>query len=99
MSFRRRINSNCKKCVYDPLDLGTCAQQIACCINTECDFHEIRPITTSAIPMELLDRYRLLPKDLDDRARVLVVPRKVSSGEGQNASLVSTESIPLAGDI
>lgn len=99
MSLRKRINANCKKCIYDQLDSGTCAQQIACCINTECDFHEIRPITTSAIPMEPLDHYRLSPEDLDDRARVLVVPKKISSGEGQNASLVSTKSISLAGDI
>ena len=86
MSLRQRINSNCKKCVYDQLDSRTCAQQIACCINTESDFHEIRPITTSKIPMELLDRYRLSPEDLDDRARVLVIPRKICSGESRNES-------------
>ena len=97
MSLRQRINANCKKCVYDPLDSGTCAQQIACCIDTECDFHEIRPITTSAIPVELLDHYRLSPEDLDDRARVLIVPRKKSLGETENESLAKTELKPDRG--
>jgi len=87
MSLRRAINAHCRACIYDPLDYGTCAQQIACCIVANCPLHPHRPITTKAIPLELLHSYRLSPDDLDDRARVLVDSNELSAGDAQNEPL------------
>lgn len=94
MSLRAAINAMCKSCTYDPLDQGTCAQQIACCSNRSCELYAKRPITTKAIPIELLTGYGMSPEDLDDRARVLVVPMKSSSREVQNEPLLSAEFTP-----
>ena len=87
MSLRRAVNAYCRSCIYDPGDIGTAAQQIACCIVTECPLYPFRPITTKAIPLELLHAYRLSPDDLDDRARGLVNSTEFSAGDAQNEPL------------
>ena len=84
MSLRKSVNDYCRSCIYDPRDVGTAAQQIACCIVADCPLHPHRPITTKAIPLELLDSYRLSPNDLDDRARVLIDSNELSAGDAQN---------------
>ncbi len=97
MSLRKAVNDYCRDCVYDPLDYGSAAQQIACCTALTCKLHPKRPVTASKIPTELLDRYGLSLEDLDDRARVLVTPRKISSAEGQNEPLRKRELKPDRG--
>ena len=87
MSLRKAVNDYCRSCIYDPGDIGTAAQQIACCTVTDCPLHPFRPITTKAIPLELLHSYRLSPDDLDDRARVLVDSTELSAGDAQNEPL------------
>jgi hypothetical protein len=79
MSLRNSINRKCRQCAYDPLDVGTSAQQIACCIAIECPLHSVRPITTKFIPEALLLAYRVSPEELDDRARGLVIREEISS--------------------
>lgn len=73
MRLRAAINAMCKACTYDPLDRGTCAQQIACCVSNGCPLHPVRPINTAAIPIDLLAHWRLTEQDLDARAHALVV--------------------------
>ena len=97
MSLRKAVNDYCRDCVYDPLDYGSAAQQIACCTALTCKLHPKRPVTASKIPTELLDRFGLSPADLCSRARVLVVPRKKSLGETENESLAKTELKPDRG--
>jgi hypothetical protein len=91
MSLRRAINAHCRACIYDPLDYGTCAQQIACCTVFTCELYPERPVTAVKIPLELLNRYGLCPGDLDARARALVEFGEISSVEGQIG-------LPLASD-
>ena len=87
MSLRLAVNAKCRSCAYDPRDVGTAAQQIACCVVADCPLHPHRPITTKSIPLELLHSYRLSPVDLDDRARVLVDSTQFSAGDAQNEPL------------
>jgi len=97
MSLRKAINAMCRQCAYDDRDVGSAAQQIACCINTSCPLHAYRPVTASFIPSRLLEVYRIAVGELDDRARRLV--RYESSGAvgAQNGNLLSLELIPKAG--
>jgi hypothetical protein len=83
VSLRDAINAFCRDCIYDPLDYGTCAQQIACCTAFTCKLYPKRPVTAVKIPLDLLNRYGLSPDDLDMRARVLVEFGEISSVEGQ----------------
>ena len=91
MSLRKAINAKCRECTYDPLDVGTAAQQIAVCTDSGCPLHPVRPITTKRLPISLLEAYRVDPLTLDDRARVLVHPPVKSSGEAQNETLLTSE--------
>jgi len=83
MSLRKPINGKCRDCIYDHLDKGTAAQQIACCVDTDCPLHPVRPITTKSIPIALLQHWRVKPSDLCDRARPLVENASSCSVEGQ----------------
>ena len=91
MSLRKAINAKCKQCIYDPMDAGTAAQQIAACICRDCPLHKVRPITTKQLPLSLLEAYRVNPLELDDRARGLVYPSGTSSGDGQIGLLVALD--------
>lgn len=91
MSLRKAINAKCRECTYDPLDVGTAAQQIAVCTDSDCPLHPVRPITTKRLPISLLEAYRVDPLTLDDRARGLVHPPVKSSGEAQNDTLLTSE--------
>ena len=95
MSLRKAINAKCKQCIYDPMDAGTAAQQIAACICRDCPLHKVRPITTKQLPLSLLEAYRVNPLELDDRARRLVYPSGTSSGDGQIGLLVTSDSNDL----
>ena len=97
MSFRLAVNAKRRSRTNDPRDVATAAQQIVCCVVADCHLHPHRPITTKAIPLELLDSYRPSPEKLDDRARVLVTPKKKFSGESQNEPLAKTELKPDRG--
>jgi hypothetical protein len=83
MSLRKAINAKCKECAHDPLDKGSAAQQIACCISTDCDLHAVRPVTCKSIPQTLLDHWHLTAEDLCERARPLVEAQPSCSVEGQ----------------
>jgi hypothetical protein len=83
MSLRKPINDKCRDCSYDSLDRGTAAQKIACCVDTDCPLHPVRPITTKGIPIALLQHWRVKPSDLCDRARPLVENASSCSVEGQ----------------
>lgn len=91
MSLRKAINAKCRQCTYDPLDLGTAAQQIAVCIDSACPLHSVRPITTKGLPVSLLEAYSVDPLNLDDRARDLVYPPVTCSAEAQNEALLTLE--------
>ena len=56
-SFRKRINQNCKDCIYDPYALGTWRKQVTLCSVKSCAFYDVRPKTTSAIPKSVLSYY------------------------------------------
>ena len=87
MSLRKAINAKCKECAHDPLDKGSAAQQIACCISTDCDLHAVRPVTCKSIPHTLLDHWHLTAEDLCERARLLVETDPPCSAEGLNGHL------------
>ena len=91
MSLRQAVNAKCRECTYHPLDVGTAAQQIAVCTDSDCPLHPVRPITTKRLPISLLEAYRVDPLTLDDRARGLVHPPVKSSGEAQNDTLLTSE--------
>jgi hypothetical protein len=95
LSLRKAINAKCKQCVYDPMDVGTAAQQIAACICSDCPLHPVRPITTKRLPLSLLAAHRVDPLELDERARGLVYPPVKCSGDGQNGLLVASDSNDL----
>ena len=91
MSLRKAVNAKCLECTYDPFDVGTAAQQIAVCIDSDCPLHSLRPITTRRLPISLLEAYKVDPLTLDDRARGLVYPAVNYSGEGQTSPPVTAE--------
>lgn len=72
MSLRTAINSMCKACIHDPLDIGSAAQQIACCTSSDCPLHPVRPVTATHIPLSHLDFWGIDSGKLDGRARALI---------------------------
>lgn len=46
----RRINENCKFCLYDPHATGTWREQIEACTSPECPLYPIRPVSGSYKP-------------------------------------------------
>jgi hypothetical protein len=91
MSLRKAINTKCRGCTYDPLGAGTAAQQIACCVDSACPLHPVRPITATLIPAKLLEGYHIAPEQLDDKARALVEIDPSTSESGQIGLLLSLE--------
>ena len=83
MRLRNPINAKCRDCIYDPLDKGSAAQQISCCIFHDCPLHAVRPITAKVIPQQLLDHLRISINSLCERARPLVKTASSYSVEGQ----------------
>ena len=57
MSLRKRINQNCKDCIYDPYAAGTWRQQVTLCSVKTCEFHDVRPKTSFPIPNSVLTFY------------------------------------------
>lgn len=96
MSLRNAINAKCRDCICDSLDAGTAAQQIACCVETNCPLHPVRPITATVIPARLLDCYRIAPEQLDAKARALVRVSPTAQESGQIGPILGKESIPGA---
>ena len=95
MSLRKAVNAKCRQCTYDPKDVGTYLQQIACCIDTSCPLHSVRPVTTVRITQQLLDAYRLDPSQLDERARRLLVQTNTSSEYVQNGVFLEGQVDPV----
>ena len=93
MSLRKAINAMCRHCTYDPQDIGSAAQQIACCTCKSCPLYEVRPMTAKSIPEKLLRAYRIASDDLDNQARALLTPPLLCSADGQNEALLDSESI------
>ena len=90
MSLRNAINKKCRECIHDPLDKGSAAQQIACCMIHDCPLYPVRPITATVIPQQLLDHWRISIDSLCKRARPLVKTAPSCSGEGQNDQIQDT---------
>lgn len=90
MSLRNAINAKCRECIYDPLDKGSAAQQIACCMIHDCPLHPVRPITATVIPQQLLEHWRIPIGSLCERARPLVKTASPCSAEGQIEPLQTT---------
>jgi hypothetical protein len=82
MKLREPINAMCRSCTHDPLDIGSAAQQIACCTMSVCALHPARPVTPKTIPLRLLDHWGISIDSLCHRARPLV----------ENASSCSVDS-------
>lgn len=97
MSLRNAVNAKCRECICDPLDAGTAAQQIACCVETGCPLHPVRPITATVIPARLLACYQDTPAQLDAKARALVRVSSAVPESGQNGHILSAESISGGG--
>ena len=57
MSFRKRIEKNCRDCIYDSVSPGTWRQQVVLCNVKSCSFWEIRAKPTSPIPESTLRWY------------------------------------------
>ncbi len=92
MSLRKAINAKCRECAVDPLDAGSAAQQIACCVSHECPLHSVRPITCTTIPIRLLAQYGLKAEQLDQQTRNLV-SGAVTSVDGQIDQLQRLEGV------
>ena len=92
MRLRASVNRMCRICTYDPTDVGTAAQQIACCTHFDCPLHSVRPVTTKRIPLRLLEAWNIPLTDLDHRARALVGNDEVMAVEPQMDALLSSES-------
>jgi len=58
MSLRKAINQNCKECATDSAEPGTWLQQVTLCHITTCPFYNVRPKTSSAIPISVLSYYQ-----------------------------------------
>ena len=50
MSLRKRIDQNCKECIYDQSCSGTWRQQVSLCTIKSYQFWNIRAKPTSPIP-------------------------------------------------
>lgn len=93
MSLRKAINAKCRECICDPLDAGTAAQQIACCVASHCPLHSVRPITATVIPIELLERYHVPITRLDPKARALIREGGTTPGSGRIGPAPSKDAI------
>ena len=91
MKLRKAVNAMCRSCAYDPTDLGTAAQQIACCTSRECPLHAVRPVTTKEIPARLLEHWNLRPTQLDSRARAKLTLMPTHTTEAQKEGLAPSE--------
>ena len=45
--MRKRINDNCKECIYDEMDEGTWRMQVSRCTIKRCQFWDIRAKSAS----------------------------------------------------
>lgn len=70
--LRSAVNQMCRNCAGDDTDIGSCAQQIAVCVDSGCPLHPVRPVTARRIPQSHLDFWGIDPEKLDDRARALI---------------------------
>lgn len=43
-SFRKAVDAMCRRCSYDPLDIGTWRQQVGRCADSDCPLHPLRPM-------------------------------------------------------
>ena len=77
-SLRKRINQNCKDCIYDPYAAGTWRQQVTLCAVKECSLYPVRPITQSPIPKPVLDYYQV--SDEEYREVIDAIPQGGSNG-------------------
>ncbi len=74
--WRRRVNENCKACIYDPYAEGNWRQQVTMCTALSCPIWEIRPITSKTADP--------LPRNPMDDA--LVDASTIEKGIGQISS-------------
>ena len=90
-SLRAAINAKCHHCTVDPLDVGTAAQQIACCTISDCPLHPVRPVTTTTSPQRLLAVWGISSDDLCERASQLV-ETELAPVETRNGPEAGSES-------
>ena len=77
-SLRKRINQNCKDCIYDRHAPGTWRQQVTLCAAKECSLYPVRPITQSPIPQKVLEYYQV--SDEEYREVIDAIPQGGSNG-------------------
>ena len=77
-SLRKRINQNCKDCIYDRHAPGTWRKQVTLCSVKSCAFYDVRPKTTSAIPKSVLEYYQV--SDAEYREVIDAIPQGGSNG-------------------
>ena len=56
-SLRKRINLNCKDCIYDCKAPGTWRQQVTLCSVYSCELWDVRPTTPKRIPESILNYF------------------------------------------
>jgi hypothetical protein len=81
-SFRKRIDENCRQCIYDQGAAGTWRQQVTLCTVTGCSFHDIRPTSKAPIPEHVLDYYQVTGSERAFYARSRAPEGPVSSHNG-----------------
>lgn len=89
VSLRKAVNAKCRECTYDPLNVGTPAQQIAVCIDSDCPLQPSEPLESKRLPISLLEVFRADPPQLDESVRDPVRPsgKKCTVG-AQNGTLL-----------
>ena len=83
-SYKKAVAAKCRDCTYDELSGGSCPMQIACCIDSDCPLHAVRPVTVSKIPRRLLRLYNIQEEKLCDRTKPLVIDEEESNDDEQS---------------
>jgi hypothetical protein len=88
ISPMKAISNHCRGCIYDPLDKGTCREQIENCKITQCELYDFRPRSKLARDIIRQDYLAMLTpekraaellksRDKSDRMRALRLKKQV----------------------
>ena len=64
-SLRKRIDENCKSCVYDRQLPGSWRQQVTLCTVASCALFTVRPKTKAPLPKSVLAYYGITSPEID----------------------------------
>ena len=56
-SLRAAIDAHCKTCIVDSANAGTWRQQVTMCACSDCSLYQVRPVSDSDIPENILTAY------------------------------------------